>query len=103
MSYSETRPWAKAIKEAVITKKMPPWFAGPNVGHFKNERKLTPERIKTLVAWADTGATEGDVRTKPAPVVFAEGWTLGKPNMVSRCRSRSKFQLPGSSISPTFS
>src|ERR1700742_894982 len=39
LNYEGTRPWAKAIKEAVLTKKMPPWFADPRFGHFSNERK----------------------------------------------------------------
>src|SRR6187401_2395632 len=40
LTYEGTRPWAKAIKEAVLTRKMPPWFADPEVGHFANERRL---------------------------------------------------------------
>ena len=41
LTYTDARPWAKAIKTAVATQKMPPWFADPKVGHFSNERKLT--------------------------------------------------------------
>ena len=80
MSYNETRPWAKAIKSAVLTHKMPPWFM--EVGHFANERKLSPEEINKLTAWVDNGAPEGDQKDKPAPVHFAEGWSIGKPDMV---------------------
>src|SRR6266446_8355557 len=58
LTYTEARPWAKAIKAAVVTQKMPPWFADPKVGHFSNERKLTPDQIDTIVAWADNGAPE---------------------------------------------
>jgi hypothetical protein len=82
MSYQETRPWAKAIKAAVLTKKMPPWFADPSIGHFRNERKLTDAEIKTLVSWADNGALEGDAKDKPAPVQFANGWSIGKPDII---------------------
>jgi len=42
-----TRPWAEAIKEAVLTKKMPPWFADPVYGHFSNDRRLAPEELNT--------------------------------------------------------
>src|SRR5438477_8701559 len=59
LTYKDARPWAKAIKAAVLTKKMPPWFADPAVGHFSNERRLTEAEISTLVKWADSGATEG--------------------------------------------
>src|SRR6202162_4252038 len=53
LSYDSTRPWAKAIKTAVVTRKMPPWFADPAIGRFSNERKLTDAEIATLVSWAD--------------------------------------------------
>jgi hypothetical protein len=82
LTYPETRPWAAAIKKAVITKKMPPWFADPNYGHFRNERRLSAAELQTLVKWADSGATEGDPKDKPAPVRFAEGWSIGKPDLV---------------------
>ena len=36
MNYQETRPWAKAMKAAVLSKKMPPWFADAKYGHFLN-------------------------------------------------------------------
>src|ERR1700728_4033598 len=39
-TYEGTRPWAKAIKSAVATRKMPPWFADPRYGHFANDRRL---------------------------------------------------------------
>ncbi len=81
-SYQETRPWAMAIKSAVLSKKMPPWFADPRYNHFSNERKLTPQQVKTLVSWADNGAPEGDAKDRPAPVTFVDGWNIGKPDMV---------------------
>src|SRR5436305_162607 len=60
ISYKDARPWAKAIKAAVTTRKMPPWFADPQVGHFTNDRSLKQGEIETLVQWADSGAAEGD-------------------------------------------
>src|SRR5438876_4538438 len=56
LTYESTRPWAKAIKQAVLTRKMPPWFADRHYGEFRNEPKLTERDIKTLAAWADNGA-----------------------------------------------
>ena len=41
LTYEDARPWSVAIKMAVLTKKMPPWYADPEYGHFSNERKLT--------------------------------------------------------------
>lgn len=91
-TYEETRPWAVAIKQAVLSKKMPPWYADPRYGHFANERKLTPEQIKTLVMWADRGAPAGNVKDRPAPVLFTEGWNIGKPDVV--LEMPNAFQVP---------
>src|ERR1700680_2334179 len=60
LTYTEARPWAKAIKTAVVSRKMPPWFADPKYGHFANNRTLSAAEISTLVAWVDNGAQEGD-------------------------------------------
>src|SRR5712672_3621939 len=60
LTYKDARPWAKAIKAAVILKKMPPWFADPKYGHFINDRSLKQSDIDTLAKWADTGVLEGD-------------------------------------------
>jgi hypothetical protein len=81
LTYQQARPWAKAIKVAVATKKMPPWFADPHYGEFANARKLTPEQIATLEAWADNGAPEGDAKDAPAPVQFTDGWQI-KPDVI---------------------
>src|SRR5262249_36223170 len=81
LSYKEPRPYAKAIKAAVISRQMPPWFADPKYGHFANDRQLTDAQIKTLVAWADTGTLEGDAKDAPKPRVFHEGWNI-QPDMI---------------------
>ena len=81
-SYKETRPWAKAIKQAINLKKMPPWFADPAHGKFQNDRRLTEQEIATLNAWADSGAKEGNPKDSPAPVTYTTGWTIGKPDLV---------------------
>jgi mono/diheme cytochrome c family protein len=81
LTYADTKPWAKAIKAATITRQMPPWFADPAYGHFANDRSLKDAEIKTLAAWADTGAVEGNAKDAPAPRVFHDGWNL-KPDMV---------------------
>src|SRR5438128_8828306 len=81
LSYDSTRPWAKAIKEAVLSKKMPPWFADPRYGGFRNGPKLTETEIRTLAAWADSGAPEGEAKDKPVPVEWPEGWGT-KPDVI---------------------
>src|SRR5262249_20467329 len=64
LTYESTRPWAKAIKTAVLSKEMPPWFADPHYGEFRNAPKLTASDINTLAAWVDSGAREGNAADK---------------------------------------
>src|ERR1700719_3258200 len=81
LTYTDARPWAKAMKAAVVTEKMPPWFADPNYGHFANDRRLSAAEVATLVNWADNGAAEGDQKDAPAPLKFEDGWNI-KPDMI---------------------
>lgn len=82
LTYQQTRPWARAIREAVLLKKMPPWFAEPGYGPFSNDRALTKEEIDTLVRWADGGAPEGDRKDGPRPRHWTEDWNIPKPDLV---------------------
>ncbi len=82
LDYKSARPWAKSIRAAVINGKMPPWFADPHHGKFSNDARLSIAEIETIKAWVDAGAPAGDAREMPVPPVFAEGWHLGKPDLV---------------------
>ena len=95
LTYQDTRPWAKAIKSAVLSKKMPPWFADPGAGHFLNDRRLSDADVKALVSWADGGAPEGDAKDKPAPLQFTEGWNI-KPDVT--IEMPNAFEVPASGI-----
>ena len=81
-TYQETRPWAKAIREAVLTRKMPPWFADPCCGKFANDRSLTLSERETLAKWADSGAQEGRAAEAPPRKVWTEGWNIAQPDTV---------------------
>ena len=94
LTYQQTRPWAKAIREAVLLKKMPPWFAEPGYGPFSNDRTLTGDEIDTLVHWADAGAPEGDPKDSPPPRYWIEDWNLPKPDLV--LEMAAPFPLPAS-------
>jgi hypothetical protein len=96
LSYNGTRPWAKAIKQAVLSKKMPPWFADPHVGKFTNDRTMPQAEIDTLAAWADAGAPAGDTQNAPPPRRFDEGWVIGKPDLV--IEMPSEWDVPASGI-----
>jgi hypothetical protein len=82
MTYQDARPWAKAIRESVRLKRMPPWFADPAHGKFANDRSLSERERETLLAWVEAGAPEGDPKDLPPPRTFVSGWQLGKPDVV---------------------
>jgi hypothetical protein len=82
MTYEQARPWAKSIRQAVVSKRMPPWHADPHFGKFANDRALSQGEIDTLAAWADSGAKEGKAKDAPAPLAFTPGWTIGQPDLV---------------------
>jgi hypothetical protein len=83
LTYESTRPWAKAIKSAVLTKKMPPWFADPQDGRFSNDRSLKPEEIDTLSRWVDESAPMGNPADAPPPAQWAEGWQIAPDHVVT--------------------
>jgi hypothetical protein len=60
LTYEQTRPWAKSIRERVISRNMPPWHLDKTVGiqHFKNDRSLSDQQIDTIVRWVDGGAPQ---------------------------------------------
>lgn len=70
ITYRDARPWARAIRERVMTRQMPPWHVDQSVGvrKFKNDMSISDEQIDTIVRWVDAGAPEGDPKDLPAPI-----------------------------------
>src|SRR5262249_49945922 len=67
VTYESTRPFAKAMKAAVVGRKMPPGGLDPQYGHFVDNFTLTENQIDTIAKWADDGAVGGDPKDAPAP------------------------------------
>jgi hypothetical protein len=93
ITYDETRPWARSIKNRVETRQMPPWHIDRSVGvqKFKNDMSLTEEQIKTIVRWVDAGAPQGNPKDMPPPkpLVTDNEWQgvrdgYGPPDLVIR-------------------
>jgi len=82
VTYEEVRPWAKAIKQRVVTRNMPPWHLDPTVGiqQFQNDMSLSNDQISAISRWVDGGAALGDVKDMPAPKQWPkdDGWQLAK-------------------------
>src|SRR6476469_8679972 len=74
ITYEEARPWAKSIKERVVTRNMPPWHLDKTVGiqHFQNDMSLSDEQIATIARWVDAGAPQGDPKDMPPPKKWPE-------------------------------
>jgi hypothetical protein len=89
-TYEQTRPWAKAIKERVLKREMPPWHIDKTVGiqHFSNDRSLSDAQIETVARWVDAGAPQGDPKDMPPPQQWPtdNSWEtsklLGNPDFV---------------------
>ena len=86
MTYEETRPWARAVREKVSTRAMPPWFIDKNIGvqGFKYDRSLSDDEIATIVDWVDAGAPRGNPADAPPPREFADRdqWHTGEPDWI---------------------
>ncbi|HEY8572665.1 hypothetical protein [Phenylobacterium sp.] len=100
-SYEVVKGFAPMIRESVRTKRMPPYFADPHIGHFKNDQGLTAEQTKKLVHWIEAGSPRGD-GADPLLVnktrVAAE-WpeSLGKPDVIVELPA---FKVPATGIVP---
>jgi hypothetical protein len=82
LTYKDARPWARAIKEKVVTREMPPWPADPHYGQFANDKRLSQHDVDTIAAWVDQGAKEGDARDLPPLPKYEDDWRIGKPDVV---------------------
>ena len=86
LSYSDVRPWARAIKARTAARTMPPWFIEKEVGvqAFKDDPSLSDEEIAMIGHWVDAGAPRGNPADLPPPRQFPDGreWTIGTPDLI---------------------
>jgi hypothetical protein len=104
VTYEGARPYARAIKDRVASRQMPPWHIDKTIGiqKFKNDRSLTDEQIDTIVRWVDGGSPKGDPKDLPAPVQWPaeQGWNFAsmfeqtEPDLI--IRSTAYTQKKGS-------
>jgi hypothetical protein len=95
LTYDDVRPHAKDIRDEVSEGHMPPWHAAAPKGTFLNERGLTDDEKKILIAWANTGARKGDPKDLPPTPVYADGWAIGKPDVVFEMEEDYKVPADG--------
>jgi hypothetical protein len=86
LTYQDVRPWARAIKQQIVQRNMPPWYIDRAVGihRFKNDPSLSDQEIATISKWVDAGAPMGNAVDLPAPRKFEDGdrWHIGKPDVI---------------------
>ncbi len=85
-TYTDARPWARAIREEVLDRQMPPWQAVPGYGHFANDLSLNTREKEIIISWADGGAPSGVLKVEesipPVYVPAAPSWDHGEPDLV---------------------
>jgi hypothetical protein len=85
MDYESARPWARSIKDKVVSRYMPPWHLDRTVGEYDPDSSLSDAEIETIARWVDTGAPKGDPKDAPTPKAFAadHSWVFGEePDLI---------------------
>jgi hypothetical protein len=80
VTYQDARPWARSIATKVASGAMPPWHG--ESGEFANDRRLSEADKATILDWANRGAPEGNKADLPPVPTFADGWQIGRPDVV---------------------
>lgn len=88
-TYEEARPWAKAIKEEMLEKRMPPWRAVKGFGVFRNAPPLVQREIDLMLNWVEGGAPKGDDKDLPAGPLYSDDWRLGQPDLVLKSKTET--------------
>ena len=99
LTYKDSRPWARSIKEKVVRRQMPPWHIDRNVGvnKFKDDPSLSDAEIATISKWVDAGAPEGDSADMPPARQFSDldKWHIGKPDLIVSMPKPYKLKAQG--------
>ncbi len=98
ITYEDARPWARAVKQKVMKREMPPWGADPAIGKFSNDVSLKQSEIDTIAAWVDAGAPQGNPADLPAAPKYATGWSIGKPDLIFKMQQ--PFNVPSDGTVP---
>mgnify|MGYP000935238140 CR=1 FL=1 len=94
-TYEEARPWAKAIKEEILEKRMPPYQAVKGYGSFTHDYGLPQREVELIVSWVEGGAPKGEAKHYPAA---KNGWELGDPDFVLQPETESKISGEGAEV-----
>lgn len=97
-TYEEVRPWAKAIKEEVLEKRMPPFQAVKGYGSFQHDYTLPQREVELLVSWIEGGAPRGEAKDYPPQLLASlntPNWKLGEPDLILQPEAETKIAAEG--------
>ncbi len=95
LTYDDAKRKAKSIRDAVADNRMPPWHADPHFGKFSNDRRLKADQKQKLLAWIDADCPKGDEKDMPAAKEYADGWVIGKPDVIFELPKEQTIQAEG--------
>jgi hypothetical protein len=99
LTYEDVRPWARAIKQKVSAREMPPWYIDRHVGiqKLKDDPSLSDAEIATIAGWVDAGSPMGNPADMPPPRQFSnlDQWHIGKPDLIITMPKPYKLRANG--------
>ena len=102
LTFEEARPWARAIKDRVVRRQMPPWHLDRSIGTYAPDPSLTDEEVGVIVRWVDQGAVEGNPTDAPPPIEFRSlsAWAFGEPDLVVEMKDGFAIPSEGADFYP---
>ena len=103
LTFEDARPWARAIREQVGTRRMPPWHIDRSIGEYYPDPSLSDEQVETVVAWVDAGAPRGNPDDAPPPLAMTSlgEWAFGEPDLVVRMKDGFTIPAEGADFYPS--
>jgi peroxiredoxin len=98
-NYQDAAGWAEMILEVTQQRRMPPWHANPEYGHFSNDASLSEEELDLIRQWVAAGAPAGDPAELPEPPSFTVGWQMGEPDLVVPMANQP-YRVPATGVIP---
>ena len=100
LTYEQVRPWARAIKDRVTTRQMPPWHLDRSIGVYRDDPSLSDEEIGVVADWVDAGAPRGNPEEAPPPLdlIGLDEWVYGEPDLI--VSMEKGFDIPAISEFP---
>lgn len=102
LTFNDVRRRATLIERLTASRAMPPWKAESVEREFVNERRLSDAEISLIREWVEKGTPEGDAVDLPSTPRFADGWQLGRPDLVVTMPVPYRLASGGSDVFRTF-